>query len=71
MDRTTRGTSTPASRYDAGKKARKAGAAHDLGLTLPSAIVNAAIIAGAPQDSFKTWFLTAASTLPDNFELAV
>lgn len=46
-------------------------AARNLGLTQPSDVVNAAIIAAAAQDPFKSWFLTAAGTLPDEFELAV
>ena len=46
-------------------------AARNLGVTQPSDIVNAAIIAAAAQDPFKTWFLTAAGTLPEEFELAV
>lgn len=46
-------------------------AARNLGLTQPSDVVNAAIIAAAAQDPFKPWFLTAASTLPEEFELAV
>lgn len=46
-------------------------AARNLGLTQPSDVVNAAIIAAAAQDPFKTWFLTAAGTLPEEFELAV
>lgn len=46
-------------------------AARNLGLTQPSDVVNAAIIAAAAQDPFKTWFLTAAGTLPEEFEPAV
>lgn len=46
-------------------------AARNLGLTQPSDVVNAAIIAAAAQDPFKTWFLTAAGTLPEEFELDV
>lgn len=46
-------------------------AARNLGLTQPSDVVNAAIIAAAAQDPFKTWFLTAAGTLPEEFELPV
>jgi hypothetical protein len=44
-------------------------AARNLGLTQPSDVVNAAIIAAAAQDPFKAWFLTAAGTLPEAFEL--
>lgn len=44
-------------------------AARNLGLTQPSDVVNAAIIAAAAQDPFKAWFLTAAGTLPETFEL--
>jgi len=46
-------------------------AARNLGVTQPSDVVNAAIIAAAAQDPFKAWFLTAAGTLPEEFELAV
>lgn len=48
-----------------------AAAARNLSVTQPSDVVNAAIIAAATQDPFKTWFLAAAGTLPEDFELAV